>query len=98
VEKVESRRTIWRFNHKCRSMERGRQLRIETLSPATVHWSFDSWRTTSDSSTRDTGLGVYVVDLATEGLISGERVDFTFYWPDVAKWEQTDFALIIEDD
>ncbi len=98
VEKVESQRTIWRFNHKCRTMERGRQLRIETLSPATVHWSVDSWRAINDSSTRDTGLGVYVFDMATQGLQSGERVDFTFYWPDVAKWEQTDFAVIIEDD
>ena len=97
VEKIESPRTIWRFNHKCRSIERGKQLRIETLSPATVHWSIDGWRTTSDSSTRDTGIGVYVVDLATESLMSGERLDFTFYWPDVRKWEQTNFAVMIED-
>ncbi len=78
-------------------MERGRQLRIETLSPATVHWSVDGWRTINDSSTRDTELGVHVLDMATEGLQSGERVDFTFYWSDVSKWEQTDFAVIIED-
>ena len=97
VEKVESPRTIWRFNHKCRTMVRGRQLRIETLSPATVHWSVDGWRSTNDTSTRDTGLGVYIFDMATEALHSGERVDFTFYWPDVSKWEQTDFAVIIEE-
>ena len=97
VEKIESRLTIWRFNHKCRTMQRGRQLRIEALCPATVHWSVDGWKNTKDSSTRDTGLGVYMVDLPTEGLKPGERVDFTFFWQNVAKWEQTDFAVTIED-
>jgi len=97
VEKVESQLTIWRFNHKCRTMRRGRQLRIETLSPATVHWSVDGWNNTNDSSTRDTGLGVYVVDLPTESLKPGEQIDFTFFWQGVAKWEQVDFAVAIED-
>ncbi len=96
VEKVESRLAIWRFNHKCRTMQPGRQLRIETLSPASVHWTFDGWRSTNDSSTWDTELGIYVVDLATENLQSGERVDFTFYWPDAGKWEQKDFTVVID--
>lgn len=95
VDKVESQLTIWRFNHKCRTMTRGRKLRIETLSPARVHWSFDGWKRTRDTSTRDTGLGVHVIDLATDSLNPGERIDFTFYWLDAAKWEQNDFCVII---
>jgi len=96
VDKVESRLAIWRFNQKCRTLQRGQQLRIETLSPATVHWTIDGWRSTNDSMTRDTGIGVYVVDLATDNLKSGERVDFTFYWLDAGKWEQKDFSVAID--
>jgi glucoamylase len=95
-EKVESRLAIWRFNQKCRTLQRGQQLRIETLSPATVHWTVDGWRSTHDSATRDTGLGVYVVDLATDSLKSGERIDFTFYWLEVGTWEQKDFSVAID--
>ena len=40
-EKVTSGHIIWRFNNKVRAMPPGRTLRIETLTPAVVHWSFD---------------------------------------------------------
>lgn len=96
VDKVGSQLAIWRFNHKCRAMQHGQRLRIETLSPALVHWTFDGWRTTADSSTRDTGLGVHVVYLATEHLQAGEQIDFTFYWPDSGRWEQKDFTVVVD--
>ncbi|MER3486798.1 MAG: glucan 1,4-alpha-glucosidase, partial [Chloroflexota bacterium] len=69
---------IWRFNQKCRSMPAGKTLRIETLAPAVVHWSADSWRAVHDSPTRSTGLGVHLVDLPTTSLPAGAQVLFTF--------------------
>jgi hypothetical protein len=36
-----------------------------------------------------------VTDLLTETLPSGGRVVFTFYWPDVDRWEQQDFRVIV---
>ena len=95
VDKIESRLTIWRFNHKCRNLQAGQKLRIETLSRAKVHWSIDGWQNVHDSDTRDTGLGVNVFDMPTDKLESGRRIDFTFFWPDVAKWEQRDFSVVI---
>ena len=95
VDKIESRLTIWRFNHKCRNLPAGQKLRIETLSPAKIHWSIDGWQNVHDSDTRDTGLGVNVFDMPTDKLESGRRIDFTFFWPDVAKWEQRDFSVVI---
>ena len=32
-------------------------------------------------------LGVHVADLDTPDLHAGDRVDFTFYWPNEARWE-----------
>ncbi len=91
-----SRRVIWRFNNKVRTMPARRTLRIEVLTEASVHWSMDGWRTVHDSPTHDTTMGVHVVDLATMRLRSGDRVDFTFYWTNVRQWEGMDFVVAIE--
>jgi glucoamylase len=96
VEKVTSRHVIWRFNNKVRSMPPGRTLRIETLAPAVVHWSVDGWRTAHDLPTRDTTIGVHVADLETINQLSGDRVDFTFYWSEADRWEGADFAVYVD--
>jgi glucoamylase len=96
VEKVTSRHIIWRFNNKVRAMPPGRTLRIETLTPAVVHWSFDGWRTIQDVPTSDTTLGVHVADLEMPCLAVGERVDFTLYWPEARRWEGADFVVWVE--
>lgn len=94
--KATSARITWRFNNKVRSMPAGKILRIETLAPAVVHWSVDDWRTVHDSATRDTTLGVHVADLETLKLCVGNRMELTFYWPDVNRWEGVDFVVCVE--
>ena len=96
VEKRRCTYFAWRYNNKPRSIPCGKILRLDMLSPAMVHWSFDGWRTSQDSNTRDTGLGVHSVDLPTEKLRVGEEVNFTLYWPESNRWEGTDFAVRIE--
>ena len=87
---------IWRFNQKCRTMSAGALLRIETLTPALVHWSTDGWQHATDTPTRDTGLGVHVADLATSSEVAGGQVVFPCYWPEAARWEGRDFTVEIE--
>jgi glucoamylase len=96
VKHTTSRCVSWRFNNKIRAMAAGLMLRVETLVPALVHWSVDGWRTIHDIDTRDTTLGVHVVDLPTSALRVGDRVDFTFHWPEVNRWEGTDFFVCVE--
>ncbi|MHB1312136.1 MAG: glucan 1,4-alpha-glucosidase [Gemmatimonadaceae bacterium] len=86
---------IWRFNHKCVAIDEARQLRIEVLAPAVVHWSADGWRTVADTPTRDTGLGVHVADLPVAALAAGTRIDFTFHWPLAGRWEGTDYRVTV---
>ena len=92
-----SRICTWKFNQKLREIPRGLILRIETQAAATVHWSLDDWRTTTDSMTIDTGLGVHYLDLPTSNLTKGSAVIFTFYWNDAEKWEGTDFKIEVAD-
>jgi glucoamylase len=96
VGHTSSDRIIWRFNNKVRAMPAKRILRVETLAPALVHWSVDNWRTVHDTAARDTTLDVHVCDLGTHDLRSGDRVQFTFYWPEAGRWEGADFVVCIE--
>ena len=86
----------WRFNNKTRAIPRGKTLRLVLLSPAMVHWSIDGWTTAHDTNTRDTGLGIHILDLPTASLAAGSQAVFTFFWPDDSRWEGTDYAVKIE--
>jgi glucoamylase len=95
VERRESPHAIWRFNHKCLTIAAGKIFRIEVLQPALVHWSSDDWQTVVDSETRNTGLGLHVVDLPASTLASGARLRFTFRWPLADRWEGVDFVVTV---
>jgi glucoamylase len=97
--RVEQRKAVfweWRFNNKCRTMPQGRTLRIAVMTQAQVHWSDDGWQSAHDAATRDTGLGVYVVDLPTSSLEAERKIVFTFFWSQAQRWEGTDFFVTVE--
>jgi len=95
VNKIESPYQIWRFNHKIRSVAAGNILRIETLSPAVIHWSADDWTTSLDNATHDTGVALHVADLATASLAAGGQVKFTIRWLETGRWAGADFMVSI---
>lgn len=95
VQHAESPHAVWRFNQKCEEIPAGKILRIEVLEPAVVHFSADDWRTVFDSATRDTGLGLHLVDLPATDLPVGARLRFTFRWPLADRWEGVDFAVSV---
>ncbi len=86
----------WRFNNKTRSIPRNKTLRIVLLTPGRVHWSIDNWKTAHDTETRDTELGIHVLDLPTASLPPGGEAVFTFFWPNESRWEGTDFRVRVE--
>ena len=96
VNRVSSDRVTWRFNNQILSMPRHRQLRVELLAGALVHWTADGWRTAQDAQTHDTTLGPHIADLPTSQLSSGTVVIFTFYWRQANRWEGIDFSIAIE--
>jgi glucoamylase len=86
----------WRFNNKCRTIPRGKLLRIALLAPAMVHWSVDGWQSAYDSATNDSRTGIHFVDLPTSHLDVGHSVVFTILWMQPKRWEGTDFTITIE--
>lgn len=93
VEKKRSSIASWRFNDQIAVLPEGRNLRIEVLAPASLHWSIDGWKTPQDAQSRDTKLGVHVIDLARDQLPASGKLVFTFYWLEAKRWEGTDFHI-----
>jgi glucoamylase len=96
VEKHPCEYFPWRFNNKARTMPCGKILRLSLLAPALIHWSTDGWKTTHDTSSKDTKLGVHFVDLPTEKLVVGRSVVFTFLWTNDNSWEGVDYEVVVE--
>ena len=89
--------SLWRFSHKCRTMPKGKDLRIEVRAPAVIRWTSDEWTNTSDVETADSHLGLFVADLPTRTSASGATIRFTFYWKEEQHWEGADFAVAVEE-
>jgi glucoamylase len=95
VEKPMREFSGWRINNKPRSIPQRKKLRIKLLNPALVHWSFDGWKSSQDTNTRDTGLGLHILDLPTALLPSGSQIVFTFYWTQENRWEGKDYTVTV---
>jgi len=96
VEKPARQIFDWRFNNKARTVPRFKTLRLVLLSPATVHWSVDGWKSAQDTRTRDTGLGTHILDLPTTSLPQGGQATFTFFWVKENRWQGEDYAVTVE--
>ena len=96
VNKTASGNFTWRFNTKCRSMPKGKNLRIEVAAPCEINWTIDNWNTKKTNSVTNSGLGIYFLDLNTKDLLSGSKIIFTFYWTETKKWENKNFHVEIE--
>jgi glucoamylase len=83
----------WRFNNKATHFPKGKKLRIEALAPMNINWTIDGWKTFATAQSQDTGLEVWVADIPSEALPAGAVVTFTFYWPNVDRWEGADFSV-----
>ncbi len=95
IDNVVSPRRAWRFNNKLHRLATGKLLRIETLSPCSVHWSTDNWQTANDTLLYDSGLGLFITDLPTDSLTPGQQIEFTFYWSQSGNWENRNFSVEI---
>jgi len=43
-----------------------------------VRYTRDNWLTQAEILTRDTGVGIYVAEISTQGMTAGESVVFTW--------------------
>jgi glucoamylase len=72
----------WRPDWSPDGMPAGKVLRLDLPEPSVVVWSGDGWASQAEVATRDTGFGLHVAEIPTDGLRAGVRVVFT--WRDAA--------------
>ncbi|MCS6852954.1 MAG: glycoside hydrolase family 15 protein [Gemmataceae bacterium] len=83
---------IWKFHRQVREVRPGHVLRILARAPFRLTWSADDWATVHQTVSLDSGLRVYYVDIPVS-VSQRAPVRFTFYWPEVDRWEGRDFAV-----
>jgi glucoamylase len=86
-------RSSWRLDQPVPSIPSDHTLRIELLSPATVRLSLDGWVTSRDIPARDTGVGLWLVDVCPDELQVDRSIVFTIHWLDPDRWQGDDFSV-----
>ena len=85
---------LWQPRQRVQHLIVGQELRLLLSEPALVHWGKNGWQNPMDVATEDWGLG-HVAKLPTTQFLTGEHIDFTFYWPERDAWQGEDFQVII---
>jgi glucoamylase len=86
---------IWTRQFPVSALRPGQRLLVCLPQRALVHYGLDGWQRIADVPTRDSGLGVHVVELPTARLRAGQRIDMTFYWTGSTSWEGRDYRIEI---
>jgi glucoamylase len=73
----------------------GVDLVIALPCPAQIHWGVAGWQNVADVRTRDTSLGLHVLDLPAASIRQSRTVDFTFQWLDSGMWVGEDFRIVV---
>jgi len=94
-QKITSPFAVWRFNLQQKVISYAKRLRIEVMAEAVVRWTENNWETFKDSGTKDTGLGIYVADIACNNS-KRTNIIFTFFWKKEERWENKNFEVKIE--
>lgn len=85
---------IWLPQDQIVKITRGQVLFIAVYEPSIVHWSIDAWQSTQDSETRDTGLGLHLVEL--EVLATARQIEFNIQNMDTGSWLDRNCTIKIE--
>jgi glucoamylase len=94
VKEAASRIEMWTFDYQIARIVHGKALRIITVAPGTLCWSFDNWQTAKETKLTDAGIACWFADLDAQSLPRGASIVFTFHWSD--RWEGKDFCVTIK--
>ena len=94
-KRPEIKHAIWLPQDQILKISSGQILFIAMYEPCVIHWSIDGWQSALDTATRDTGLGLHLVELDTQALRSGQ-IDFTTRRADTGEWLGRNYTIEIE--
>jgi glucoamylase len=94
-KKTASTLALWRPNQKLREIAAGWTLRVETPTAMKVRWHAGDGPQARELAARDTGLGLYAVDLPTLSLPAGTKIVFTLDGEGLPPGSQGPFEVIV---
>ncbi len=86
---------LWGPRYHPQHVHASNALTVALRASARVHWGINSWKDVQEVDTKNTELDIHIAELPITGLKTGETVQFTFYWIDQEKWEDTDYEVLI---
>lgn len=86
---------VWRFTHQRTTISANKNLRIEVLASAEIHWTDDNWKTTNKTSTKNTCINIYIADIPARNK-KNIKIEFTFFWTEAKHWENKNFMVIVK--
>jgi len=84
---------VWNFDRQFLSMKAGMTVRIPLTAPFRMRWTHDGWNTWQDIAATATAVGIYYVDLPTQGDQAGSALTFTFFWLSSQTWQGANFSI-----
>lgn len=86
---------VWTFERRVPSVRPGTTLRVQAKAAFCLHWTAGEWSAVKDTASTPTVLGVEFVDIP---IAPGQAapIRFTFFWPEVGRWEGRDFQITAE--
>ena len=73
----------------------GQKLRICLHAPSEVEWSLDEWKSVTKDFTRDSGLGLHIIEPETRDLSAGARIDFRYRHTDGSTANALSYRVVI---
>jgi glucoamylase len=95
VQKVQARVVTWRPGFQPARVPAGRVLRVALPASAVVLWSDDDWSASHETPTVESGLGVHIAELPTQGLAPGRSVVFTWRENATGGWAGADHRIVV---
>lgn len=94
-ERKQPRLRDWRETWRRTSLPMGQALRIELGEPSTIRWTHDEWRNYDDVATSTVGLGLHTLELPTQALFRGTKIEFTWRNENDGKWRGQNYAVTV---
>jgi glucoamylase len=93
--KQQARCRPWRLDCPVAKIPAGRALRVDLLQASIVRYTRDGWQTQAEILTRDTGVGLFIAEIPTSGMMPGESVVFTWRDARTGIWDGRDHDVAI---
>jgi glucoamylase len=93
VKKTPARVRPWREDAPALAIPVGHALRLDLPEEAIVLYTRDGWATQAEVSTSDSGIGLHIAEIATEGMKADEKIEFTWRRASDDYWRGRNFVV-----